>query len=140
MGKKEKENIICPQCSSDKLTRLKKGFFSGSYKFKCSSCNYQGPPLLRESFKIALGATSVLAVFVIISMLLGEEGSIGVLGIIAVSRYIEDSKYRKIVNSYRREKGLPPYKSDEENSLLLGIIYIVLILFAVYGLSYIYYE
>lgn len=126
----------CPQCGKLTLSKTKKNFFSSSQRYSCSNCSYQGPLLLEESARIAWGTVMMMAIFAIISIAIGEEGSVGILGIIGIAKYLEDNKYRNIVNKYRKENNLPKYKGKETNGLAKGVIYALLIIGFTFGVGY----
>lgn len=145
-GKRSKENISnnedsilaekqCPQCNFSSLEKLKQGFFSSTQYYLCRECGYEGPLLLKTSYKITLTVITILVSFTILSMILGEGGTVGWLGIIAVIAFINDYKYRRIVSNYRAANNLPKYEDDEKNGLIKGVLYSVVVVIIVFALS-----
>jgi predicted RNA-binding Zn-ribbon protein involved in translation (DUF1610 family) len=125
----------CPQCNNYSLSKQKKGFFSGSQKYLCSNCGYEGPMLLEDSALIAWGTMAVISVFIVISLIFGGEGSLGILGIMGIFKYFQDNKYRKNVNEYRENNNLPKYQGKEKNGLFKGILYAILIIGFTFGIG-----
>lgn len=131
-------DILCPVCNSIITEKPKSSFITGSKAYKCNKCDFEGSLPLNTSMKIFWSTVTVLVSYILLTMLLGEKGSIGWLGVVGPLTLFGNWKNEKKITSLRTEKGYdknPIDPAKEKQEVNKGIIYSVLIIALTFGLG-----